>query len=371
MRFFAACLPGLEPLLSDEIAGLVTATPKVVPGGVEVEGDEDVLYRLALGSGLASHLTLRVATFNARRFEALVRETAKLPWKRLMGEAARFEVRARCRKSKLHHSGAVEERVVKAIVGARGEGGGDDPPFRIGCRLFRDEVTLSMDLTGEPLFKRGYRQATAKAPLREDLARALLSLSGWDRAMPLLDPFCGSGTIAIEAARMALGLLPGGQRAFDFERAAFYDRGRFEAAKGALAARLEEGRVEPQIRAADRDAGAVKSATENAARAGVADVITFENAALGKASFFVDPPTVPSLVATNPPHGRRVGDPKTLRRLYQSLGTRIEALPDGSLVALLVRDARMARAVGVPLESRLTTDQGGGKVQVLVGHKDA
>jgi putative N6-adenine-specific DNA methylase len=367
MRLFAACLPGLEDLLADELASLTGAAPERVKGGALVEGDDRALYQIALGSRLASRLSLRVGTFGARRFEALVKKTRSLPWGNVLPAGARVKVRARCNKSRLHHSGAVEERVLRGIAGARGEEHGDGPELSIACRIVHDEVTLSVDLTGEPLYKRGYRQATAKAPLREDLACALLVLSGWRADTPLLDPFCGSGTIVVEGARMARGMLPGGTRRFAFEKMPFFDDARLSATREALERRFAEGRAPAPIHGGDRDAGAIASAKDNAERAGVADAITFHQAPLGKAPFLRSVETVGALV-TNPPHGKRVGDPKTLRRLYQSLGARIAELPAGHLVALLVRDPRAARAVGVPLETRLTTDQGGGKVRVLVGH---
>lgn len=372
MRFFAAALPGVEELLATELSSLVKDSLQVVPGGVELEGDDQTLYRVALGSGLASHLSLRIGVFRARRFEALIRETKALPWGEILPANAPLSVRARCRKSRLHHSGAVEERVTRAITEARGAGDASEAPVEIACRVFHDEVTLSVDLTGAPLFKRGYRKATGKAPLREDLARALLVLSGWNPRAPLLDPFCGSGTIVIEGARMALGLLPGADRPFAFERAPFFDQGRFADVRAQLEERFARDACTPIVHGADRDEGAVKSARDNAARGGVGDVVTLYHAPLGKAPFLdaapsVDPSNGPGALVTNPPHGKRVGDPNTLKRLYQSLGVHIRRLPDGYRVALLVRDARTARAVGIPLDARLTTDQGGDKVRVLVG----
>ncbi len=151
---------------------------------------------------------------------------------------------------------------------------------------------------------------------------------------------------------------------------AFFDEGDFAAVRDALGARFAEGATAPAIHAGDRDAGAIEAARANAERAGVSDAITLHHAPLGKAPFLRDV-TTPGALVTNPPHGKRVGDPKKLRRLYQSLGARIAALPEGHAVALLVRDPRIARSVGVPLETRLTTEQGGAKVRVMVGRVSA
>lgn len=371
-RFFVASAPGVEPLLAAELTRLVGAPVETVPGGVYFDGDVGALYRVALGSGLGTHLTLRLGSFSARRFEGLVREAAKLPWAKALGKGVRFEVKARCRKSRLHHSGAVAERVTTAITTARGSGKKGQPVIPIQCRVFHDEVTLSVDLTGEPLFKRGYRSETAKAPLREDLALALVVSSGWDPATPLVDPFCGSGTILIEAARHALGMLPGAGRSFAFESLPFFSSEAFGVERASLeaAAQAQRPATAPVIRGADRDPGAAEAALHNAARGGVEGVVAIEQSSVSATRVFDALGTGDAgrgAVVTNPPHGRRVGDPRTLKRLYQSLGQRIGELPPGCPVALLVRDPRTARSVGVPLETQLLTDQGGSKVRFLLG----
>jgi len=370
VQLFVASAPGVEALLEAELGRLTKFETKAVPGGVELEGDATTLYRIALGSGLGTHLTLRIGTFSARRFEVLVRKTAKLPFRAILGDDVRFEVTAKCRKSRLHHSGAVAERVTTAVAETRGYGEKSGPLVAIQCRIEHDEVTLSLDLTGEPLWKRGYRSETAKAPLREDLALALLLSSGWDPTTPLVDPFCGSGTILIEAARHALGLLPGSGRSFLFEALPFFDRQRFLAARDSLEAEMRRPDASPVIRGADRDAGATEAARNNADRGQVGHVVTVEQAAISKATVFdvlKEGSEKHGAVVSNPPHGHRVGDPRTLQRLYQSLGHRIGELPDGCAVAVLVRDARIARSIGVPLETRLLTDQGGSKVRMLAG----
>lgn len=370
VQLFVASAPGVEALLEAELKRLTKFETKAVPGGVELEGDATTLYRIALGSGLGTHLMVRLGAFSARRFEVLVRKTAKLPFRAILGDDVRFEVTAKCRKSRLHHTGAVAERVTTAIAEARGYGQKSGPLVAIQCRIEHDEVTLSLDLTGEPLWKRGYRSETAKAPLREDLALALVLSSGWDPTTPLIDPFCGSGTILIEAARHALGLLPGSGRNFLFETLPFFDRQRFLAARDSLEAEMRRPDAAPDIRGADRDAGAMEAARNNADRGQVGHVVTVEQAAISKTTVFdvlKESSEKHGAVVSNPPHGHRVGDPRTLQRLYQSLGHRIGELPDGCPVAVLVRDARTARSMGVPLETRFLTDQGGSKVRVLAG----
>ncbi|MCB0316689.1 MAG: class I SAM-dependent RNA methyltransferase, partial [Calditrichaeota bacterium] len=170
-------------------------------------------------------ILLRLGSFYAGGFPELKRKVRRLPWADMLTPKTHFELRVTCHKSRLYHSGAVAERVADAIhqqCGAQPVPAGSSADDEGGAsqlivvRLLRDHCTVSIDTSGEGLHRRGYRQATAKAPLRETLAAAMLLAAGWDDRAPLLDPFCGSGTIAIEAALLARHLAPGLQRRFAF-----------------------------------------------------------------------------------------------------------------------------------------------------------
>jgi putative N6-adenine-specific DNA methylase len=384
LALFAACAPGLEALLLAEVAALPgAAAARSVAGGVEVEGDLGLLYRMGLELGLALKLLVRLGRFEARHFGALVDGAAAAPWERWLAPGAAVAIRASCARSRLYHSGAVAERVQTAIeqrLGGSvrvpdkaaspgdGVGDGDDgaAAMQVQVRLAEDVCTLSIDAGGAPLHRRGYRQATGKAPLREDLARALLLLSGWDRATPLVDPFCGSGTILIEADLLARRLPPGAGRAFAFERAPGFDAARWQAARTAALAAAAPPERAPRLLGSDRDPGAIAAAQGNAARAG-AGHIELVQAPLGGAPAFAAPPGPAGALVTNPPWGQRTGRDRTLLALYQSLGTRARGLPADWRVALAVADPRLGAATGLGVESRLMTDAGGVKVYFMVG----
>ena len=352
--------------MAAELETLGVGRPSAVPGGVEFDDAVEALYRVALRSGLASGLLVRLGEFEARRFEQVVRGVAALPWRAWIGRYDPVQVRVTARKSRLYHTTAIAERVLRGLheaVGARPADDASTDAWRVAVRLVNDRCAVSLDLTDEPLYRRGYRLATAKAPLRPDLARALLVVSGWDPQTPLIDPFCGAGTICIEAAAMARGLPPGRLRNFAFMRAAFFDADRWERIRtSGMKAVLTEAPA--LVWGSDRDAGAVRAAKENAERAGVD--IQWEVAPLGRASSVRVPPADVGALISNPPYGRRTGDLARLRNLYQSLGEQRRRLPKGWRMALVVADGQLARATQVRLRSALLTDHGGTKVRFMV-----
>ena len=372
---FAASAPGIEPMLAAEIASLGIAPERIrmIAGGVEVDGDLEALYRLNLELGLSLKVLFRVGEFPARRFDVLVKRCAQLPWEQWCSEDIAVDVRVTCKRSKLYHSVAVAERVRAGIAERLGrpieereivEG---EPAIAVHVRIVSDLCTLSVDTSGESLHRRGYRLATAKAPLREDLARALILASGWDRQSPLLDPFCGAGTIAIEADWLARQVPPGHLRKFAFMHTSSFDEALWERVRRTALASVQNNGV--PILASDRDAGAVRAAIANAERAGAKDVQVFE-AALSAAPFFANPPGSRGAVVTNPPYGLRIGRDADLRNLYRALGDRVRALAGHWDVAVAVGAAEHARATGLGLKSALMTDHGGSKIYFAVGHPD-
>ncbi len=369
---FAACLPGLEPLCAEELRRL-GAQPRPEPGGVAFEADRDLLLRAHLHLGTASHLLLRCAEFVCLDLAKLERKVASLPWTDWLLPNAAVQVEATSRKSRLYHTGAIEERVGNGIRRAIGTAADDDgPKVAVSVRFLGDQATISIDTAAEPLHRRGYRLATAKAPLREDLAHALLLAGGYGPGVALLDPFCGSGTIAIEAAAMAAGLPPGRLRPAPLMGTPLGD----EAAWRRLLAATPRAPVGPiagsRILASDRDEGAVTAARQNAERAGVLAAIEFEVQAVSASPWLVDPSAAPRplLVATNPPFGRRVAPGKSLLPLYQTLGRAVLGLHDARL-CLLAADVRLARRTGIPLHAAFSTRHGGLSVTAMVGQATA
>lgn len=379
LSLFAVTSPGLEALAAAELEAMgVSAAAE--PGGVAWEGTREELYAANLRLRTAGRVLVRAAEFRARTFFELERHAGKVPWEQWVGPGRAVRLRVTSRKSKLYHEGAVAQRVLEAIERRAGplqgveaakgeeteEEGADAQLFVV--RFLRDRCTVSVDASGELLHRRGYRREVAKAPLRETLAAAMLLASGWQGSAPLLDPLCGSGTIAIEGALLARRIAPGlahgegGTRRYAFREWPDFDA----AAWTEVVARAEEEALPSAgvpIHASDRDAGAVEATRGNAERAGVLSDLTLDARPLSA----VEPPPGPGWLVSNPPYGVRVGESAGLRNLYAALGRLARARLPGWTLALLSADRRLEAQVGVPFTEVLSTRNGGIAVRLVVG----
>ena len=330
-RLFAVSPPGLEALVADELRAQGFARPRVVAGGVEWDGSAEDMRRANLVLRTPSRLLLRAGTFEARAFGPLFQRAVRLPWDRWLAAGDRVRFRVTCRRSRLYHTGAVAERLAAAVARrapgvrlaeARGSEGSDERPDEadtqlVVVRVTQDRVSLSIDTSGDHLSRRGYRLETAKAPLRENLAAALLRFAGWRGEGVLLDPFCGAGTIAIEAAELALGLVAGRDRGFRFERWPAHDAAAWaEERARALALTRPLGGL---VLASDRVQGALDATHGNAERAGVQGVLE-----TARADFFERPPGERAgwLVA-NLPYGERIGRAAEMGRFYRRVAAHL------------------------------------------------
>ncbi len=373
---FAVTAPGLEPLAHQELAdlGLRPSLVAAAAGGAAFEGNLQALYRANLHLRTATRILLRLGEFYAAAFSELRKKAARLPWDAYLLPGQPVAIRATCHKSRLYHSDAVAERVAGAIEDRLGQAparlkpaaDSDDaapPAPLVVVRLAHDLCTLSLDTSGAPLFQRGYRLAAAKAPLRETLAAGVILASGWDQRSPLLDPFCGSGTLPIEAALLARQIAPGRARRFAFMDWPGYDASLWTEVLGdADSRRLPHG---PPLLASDRDAGAIASAQANAERAGVAGDIEFTHCAVSS----IAPPPGPGWVVTNPPYGVRVSADQELRNLYGRLGQVLRARCPGWQVSVLSSDDRLLHSTALPFapERSLRLVNGGLKVKLARG----
>jgi len=370
LSLFAVCAPGLEAGLAHELQQL-KLTPRApenawgnLEGGVAFEGALKDLYRANLHLRTASRIVVRIGEFSAVSFAELRRKASRLEWERFIRPGQALTVKATCHKSKLYHSDAVAERVVGAIEDHLGRTAEiSENTQTVLVRLVRDQCVLSLDSSGELLHQRGYRLATGKAPLRETLAAGLLLHAGWDGSTPLLDPFCGSGTIAIEAALLAGKRAPGVSREFAFMRWPSFNRAVWET--GVSAARAKECAVTVPIYASDRDAGAIEAARANAHRAGIAESLSLACHAISN----IEPPPGPGWVITNPPYGARVSEGKELRNLYAQLGKVLRQKCAGWQVALLYTDPALLAQTGIKFDGarQLKLNNGGLKVTLAVG----
>ncbi|MEO8337377.1 MAG: class I SAM-dependent RNA methyltransferase [bacterium] len=370
---FAIVAPGLEPLALAEARAL-GLDAALEDGGFAWTGDARSALLANTGLRIASRVLVRLATFEARSFAELERHARKVPWARVLqaGDSVRFRVT--CKKSRLYHSDAVAQRfadaVTRMVPGVRAHGGSvgeddviDTDASLIVVRVMRDRLTVSADSSGALLHRRGYRQATAKAPLRETIAAAMLSASGWDDVSPLVDPLCGSGTIPIEAAMRARRLAPGAHRTFAMERWPTVPRTLGEQIRAEFAERAAQG-TDVAIVGSDRDAGAITAATSNAERAGVSGDVRFAERSLSAAQF---PQTARGWIVTNPPYGVRVGEADRVRDLWAQLGNVLRDRASGWRLALLSPDAALERQLRIPMRAVATTSNGGIPVRVIVG----
>jgi putative N6-adenine-specific DNA methylase len=368
LSLFAVCPPGLEPITRAELFGLGLNHPKAVPGGVEFSGFLNHIQRVNLWSRTASRVLVRLGEFEAKSFQELVRKTAGLPWETFLPLNTTVTVRATCHKSKLYHSDGVAERVVEAVnsrLEKHGQPGRKSAePQTIIARLDHDHCTLSLDSSGAHLHQRGYRLDPSKAPLRETLAAALLLQAKYDPTQPLIDPFCGSGTFAIEAALMALNIPPGLQRSFAFKDWLDSD----ETSWNALIAQAQADRLPAApapILASDRDPGAVTATAENAERAGVRSSILITKSSVSA----IHPPAGPGLLIANLPYGKRLGETDTVRNVYAQFGKVVrEKCPDWR-VGLLAGSPALAQQTRLALGEPLWIENGGLKVPFVISDR--
>lgn len=357
LEIFLVCAPGLEPVLRDEARELGLAGAEVQPGGVRLVGSWPDVWRANLELRGASRVLARIGAFRAVHLAQLDRLARRFPWREVLRPDVPVRVEARCRRSRIYHDRAAAQRLERALSEEAGLSVRQDAPIRVLARIDDDLVTISVDTSGEALHRRGHKAAVGKAPMRETLAALFLRRCGFVGTEPVIDPMCGSGTFVIEAAEIALGLQPGRSRAFAFEQLATFDPAAFAELR-----RTGARDTEFRFHGRDRDDGAIRSATDNALRAGVAPVTRFARAAI---SDLTPPDGAPGLVMVNPPYGGRIGNRRQLFALYGTLGEVLRSRFSGWRVGLVTNDGGLARATGLTfLPADPPVDHGGTKIRL-------
>jgi putative N6-adenine-specific DNA methylase len=348
--------PGFEDLVEAEVRGLGLSAVVREEGGVGFRGAWSDAYRANLWCRVASRVLARVAAFEAGGFRELARGLARIPWSDWLPLPCPVDVRCTSRGSPLYHTGKMAETVLEAlasgVVVAPRDGG--PAPCRILVRVQGRQVVVSLDTSGEHLHRRGYRTQGGEAPLRENLAAGLLIRAGWAAGEPFLDPLCGSGTFAVEAALVAQGRAPGLGRSFAFERLPSFARETWELLREQ--ARAAAGSASSvAVYASDRDREAVGRAARSARRAGVAQCLQVAVADVAE----LEPPAETGLLVTNPPYGRRL---RGAAEAYEALGRALRGRfrgwrwgvvlgtpQDGRILGLLARDVHAFRNGGLRL----------------------
>jgi putative N6-adenine-specific DNA methylase len=342
---FLAAQPGLEQVLREEAEALGFAAPQAVPGGVMTRGGWPEVWRANLRLRGAGRVLIRIGAFRALHLAQLDKRARRLPWADLLRPEDAVRVDATCEGSRIWHGGAAAERVARAIREELGAPTAPDAPVRILVRIVDDLCTVSLDTSGEPLHRRGPKQAVGKAPMRETLAALFLRACGYRGEEPVIDPMCGSGTFVLEAAEIACGLDPGRARPFAFERFAGFDPDAFDTLRTATPRRMPGVRFHGM----DRDAGAVEMSRANAARAGVTEVVTFAHQPISSLAVPADLADLrPGLVMVNPPYGERIGDKAGLFALHATLGRVLRERFAAWRVGLITSEPQLAGATGLP-----------------------
>lgn len=330
----APCHFGLEAVLKREIIELRYEITSVEDGRVTFIGDAEAVCRANVFLRTAERILIKVGQFHAETFDELFEGTKALPWEEYLPQNAKFWVaKAASVKSKLFSPSDIQSIMKKAMVERMRKvyrvnwfpEDGDAFPIRVF--LHKDEVTVSLDTTGESLHKRGYRKLTAKAPIAENLAAALIMLTPWNKTRILVDPFCGSGTIPIEAAMMAANMAPGMNRSFLAESWTHIISRKEWYACMDEAAELVDFSQMPDIQGYDIDDEMVRIARENAKLAGVEQYIHFQRRGIEALSH----PKKYGFIITNPPYGERLEDKNTIASIYRTLGERYRQLDSWSL----------------------------------------
>ena len=353
-KFFATCPRGLELLLADELRELNGAKIHAVGGGVQFAGDFILCYRVNLQSRVASRVLWQVATDRYRSEEDIYRATYVLPWTDWFDPARTIRVDVSATKSPLTSLNFVTLKIkdavcdkVRRLSGRRPSVDTREPDIPIQGHLTDREFTLYLDTTGEPLFKRGRRLATGEAPLRENLAAGILLLAGWVPGTPLLDPMCGSGTILLEAAHMALDIAPGLGRHFAFEKFKNFDARYWRELLQQSAAR-QKPKAPLAIYGSDLSADTLKAARANLMASGLEKIVGLKRADVLE----ISAPAIEGIIVTNPPYGVRLGEQQALAEFYPKLGDVLKKQFSGWRAYLLSADMRLPKLIRLAASKR-------------------
>ncbi|MDO4293031.1 MAG: class I SAM-dependent RNA methyltransferase [Eubacteriales bacterium] len=334
MELIAPCHFGLEAVLKREIADLGYEILEVEDGRVTFAGDEEAVCRANLFLRTAERVLIKTGSFHAETFEELFQGTRNIAWEDYIPADGKFWVaKAASVKSKLFSPSDIQSIMKKAMVERLKDVykvswfAEDGAPFPVRVFLKKDEVTVGLDTTGESLHKRGYRKLTAKAPIAENLAAALLMLTPWRADRILVDPFCGSGTFPIEAAMLAAHMAPGMNREFTAEEWGHLISRKSWYRASDEAQDLVDTSVATDIQGYDIDDSMVSIARENARLAGVEHMIHFQRRPVSELSH----PKKYGFIITNPPYGERLEDKRDLPPIYRALGERFSRLDSWSL----------------------------------------
>ncbi len=366
-EILAVTAPGLEAVVAQELEGIGWHKPRQVPGGVTATGGSEAIWRACLWSRTATDIRVRVGRFRTNTLEGLAQGVRRLPWSLFLRPTTAFKVSVSSRGSRMKRRSSVARKVELAIADAlRGprlpERGGRArrqlPETTVHVRLQEQQAQLSVSAPGGILHQRGWRAAGGSAPIRENLAAAVLWAAGWRPGATLMDPFAGSGTFLIEAATIARGIPPGHGRRFAFEAWPCHRPKQWRA----IANEKGEPCLDDDLFwGQDASQAAVERARANARQAGISRWVQFRTASVDS----LQPTGSPGLVVANPPYGHRIG--QRVAGVYRDFGRRLKEDFAGWRLALLCPQRELVQQLRLPLEPLLSFPHGGLQVTLWVG----
>jgi len=354
-KFFATCPRGLELLLADDLRQLGAEKVHAVAGGVQFAGSGLLCYRVNLENRIASRVLWKIAEGDYRHEEDIYRIAHAPKWTDWFDPARTLRVDISATKSPLTSLNYIALKIkdavcdkIRKLSNRRPNVDTRAPDIPIQGHLTESQFSLYLDTTGEPLFKRGQRFARGEAPLRENLAAGLLRLAGWTPGVPLLDPMCGSGTILLEAASMALDIAPGLGRHFAFEKFAGFDAAAWRDLVQRRRSRSKPRAAQP-IFGSDISVDALRTARANLAGAGLEGVVTLKRADILELSA----PAAEGIIVANPPYGVRLGEQRALAEFYPKLGDVLKKRFTGWRAYLLSADMHLPKLIRLAVSKRI------------------
>ena len=353
-RFFSPCPRGLEGLVADELTALGASAVEAGQGGVAWQGDWPLAQRANLESRLATRVLWQVAEGRYRGEEDIYRLAYGVTWAKWFTADETLRVYVTSQKSPLKSLEFVTLRVKDAVcdhfrtvTGKRPSIDTREPDVRVHAFLTRDGVSLYLDTSGEPLYKRGFKRARVEAPLKENLAAGILGLSGWRPGEPLADPMCGSGTFLLEAAQIALDVAPGLGRRFAFERLRTFDRGAWGQVVRDAQARRRRATSLPLF-GADIVEDQLVRTRQNLDAAGVGECVTLTQSDV----LDLKAPAEGGVMVTNPPYGVRLGEAEELAAFYPKLADALKRNWSGWRCYILSGDMNLPKAMRLKASKR-------------------
>jgi 23S rRNA (guanine2445-N2)-methyltransferase / 23S rRNA (guanine2069-N7)-methyltransferase len=378
--WFATCPKGVESLLAAELGSLGAETTRETVAGVHFTGPRALAYRACLWSRLANRVLWPLAQLDATDGDSLYRAVKDIDWGRLFHPhktiAIDFSGENRSIRNTQFGAQRCKDAIVDWFVAATGQRPSVDktnPDVRLNVRLVRDRAHLSIDLSGRSLHQRGYRLQAGVAPLKENLAAAVLLRADWPgiaaRGGALIDPLCGSATLLLEGAMMAADIAPGlGRDRFGFEHLLVHDTAQWQAIVSDARSRAERGRAAqlPEIRGYDWDPAVIRRAQENIARIGLEKVVRVSCKPVSALQKPNHRPLPFGLLVCNPPYGERIGEKEQLTTLYRQLGEAMITEFAGWQAAVLTSDLDLGKATGLRSHKRYTLFNGALETSLLL-----